>query len=344
MAWAGKSSPTSGKGRMQHVANRTAAHPRTERRRRHHRRPGRHGEGPQGHACRTRSPSPSRSRRATTARSSSPGPTTSDKIRALHGLTRTLIANMVAGVTEGYNKTLEIVGVGYRVQAKGSSLEFALGLQPPGDRRRPRGHHLPRRDADPVRRARASTSRRSARSPRTSASSASPTRTRARACATRAKSSAARSERLVSRHGWQDMRPASTRPRAPSRGPAGTAASARRSTARPTRPRLVVNRSTRHIFVQIVDDTAGHTLASASTLDAALRTAEGDKTAKAQQVGELLAQRAKAAGHRRGRVRPRRQPLPRPHRGPRGRRPRRRAGVLMTPEDRNQPISEKRNH
>jgi large subunit ribosomal protein L6 len=47
--------------------------------------------------------------------------------RSLHGLTRTLIANMVVGVTEGYQKKLEIVGTGYRVQAKGSDLEFALG-------------------------------------------------------------------------------------------------------------------------------------------------------------------------------------------------------------------------
>ena len=63
-----------------------------------------------------------------------------------------------------------------------------------------------------------------------------------------------------------------------------------------TRPRLVVNRSARHMFVQIVDDSAGRTLAAASTLDASIRTAEGDKTAKARQVGELLAQRAKDAG------------------------------------------------
>ncbi|MFC4590449.1 50S ribosomal protein L18 [Sphaerisporangium corydalis] len=62
------------------------------------------------------------------------------------------------------------------------------------------------------------------------------------------------------------------------------------------RPRLVVNRSARHLFVQVVDDTAGHTLVSASTLDASLRTAEGTKTDKAKKVGELLAQRAKAAG------------------------------------------------
>jgi len=47
--------------------------------------------------------------------------------KALHGLTRTLVNNMVTGVTEGYTKTLEIVGTGYRVTAKGQDLEFALG-------------------------------------------------------------------------------------------------------------------------------------------------------------------------------------------------------------------------
>jgi large subunit ribosomal protein L18 len=62
------------------------------------------------------------------------------------------------------------------------------------------------------------------------------------------------------------------------------------------RPRLVVNRSARHIFVQIVDDTVGRTLASASTLDSTIRGAEGDKTAKAKLVGALVAERAKAAG------------------------------------------------
>ncbi|MHB1064642.1 MAG: 50S ribosomal protein L6 [Georgenia sp.] len=51
--------------------------------------------------------------------------------RSLHGLTRTLVANMVIGVTEGYTKALEIVGTGYRVQAKGSDLEFALGFSHP---------------------------------------------------------------------------------------------------------------------------------------------------------------------------------------------------------------------
>ncbi len=62
------------------------------------------------------------------------------------------------------------------------------------------------------------------------------------------------------------------------------------------RPRLVVNRSARHVFVQVVDDTSGKTVASASTMEADLRGLDGDKTAKAKKVGELVAERAKAAG------------------------------------------------
>ena len=62
------------------------------------------------------------------------------------------------------------------------------------------------------------------------------------------------------------------------------------------RPRLVVNRSARHIFAQLIDDGAGHTLAAASTLDASIRDAAGDKKARAHQVGQLLASRAKEAG------------------------------------------------
>ena len=62
------------------------------------------------------------------------------------------------------------------------------------------------------------------------------------------------------------------------------------------RPRQVVNRSARHVFVQVVDDTKGLTVASASTLEADLRAFDGDKTAKAKRVGELVAERAKAAG------------------------------------------------
>jgi len=63
-----------------------------------------------------------------------------------------------------------------------------------------------------------------------------------------------------------------------------------------SKPRLVVTRSARHVFVQLVDDSKGHTLVSASTLEPELRSLEGDKTAKARRVGELIADRAKKAG------------------------------------------------
>ncbi|MFT4081700.1 MAG: 50S ribosomal protein L18 [Nocardioides sp.] len=62
------------------------------------------------------------------------------------------------------------------------------------------------------------------------------------------------------------------------------------------RPRLVITRSAKHITAQVVDDLVGKTLVSASTIEADLRGGEGDKTAKAKRVGELVAERAKAAG------------------------------------------------
>ncbi len=63
--------------------------------------------------------------------------------RSLHGLTRTLVNNMVVGVTDGFTKELEIIGVGYRAEAVVAQ-QAAHGprVQPPGDRRRARGHHL----------------------------------------------------------------------------------------------------------------------------------------------------------------------------------------------------------
>jgi large subunit ribosomal protein L18 len=87
------------------------------------------------------------------------------------------------------------------------------------------------------------------------------------------------------------------------RGKSKSAARARRHTrlrkkveGTELRPRLVVTRSARHVFVQVVDDSKGHTVASASTMEADLRGFDGDKTAKAHKVGELVAERAKSAG------------------------------------------------
>jgi len=64
----------------------------------------------------------------------------------------------------------------------------------------------------------------------------------------------------------------------------------------PERPRMVVNRSARHIVVQVIDDIAGHTVASASSLEADVRAMDGDKKARATKVGQLVAARAKEAG------------------------------------------------
>ncbi|MPZ62672.1 MAG: 50S ribosomal protein L18 [Propionibacteriales bacterium] len=64
----------------------------------------------------------------------------------------------------------------------------------------------------------------------------------------------------------------------------------------PERPRLVVTRTSRHLVAQMVDDVAGRTIVSASTMEADLRSAEDDKVAKATRLGETLAERAKAEG------------------------------------------------
>ena len=87
------------------------------------------------------------------------------------------------------------------------------------------------------------------------------------------------------------------------RGKSKSAAKARRHnrlrkkiTGTESRPRLAVTRSSRHVFVQVIDDAKGHTLASASTMEADLRSFDGDKTAKARRIGELVAERAKSAG------------------------------------------------
>ncbi|WP_330252246.1 50S ribosomal protein L18 [Nocardia sp. NBC_00565] len=62
------------------------------------------------------------------------------------------------------------------------------------------------------------------------------------------------------------------------------------------RPRLVVNRSSRHLHAQLIDDSIGKTIAAASSIEADVRALDGDKSAKGKKVGELIAERAKAAG------------------------------------------------
>ena len=88
-------------------------------------------QGPEGHPAAHRRRADHGQRGEDGDAAWSPARTTSATVRALHGLSRTLVANMVTGVTDGLRKTLEIVGVGYRVQARGSDLEFALGFSHP---------------------------------------------------------------------------------------------------------------------------------------------------------------------------------------------------------------------
>lgn len=123
--------------------------------------------------------------------------------RSLHGLTRTLLANIITGVTEGYEKKLEIVGTGYRVAAKGSDWSSRSASATRWSSHRLRASRSLSK-ARPSSRSAASASSRWARSPRTSERSASRSLTRARECGTPARLSAARPERLVSNHGSQD--------------------------------------------------------------------------------------------------------------------------------------------
>ena len=150
--------------------------------------------------------------------------------RSLHGLTRTLIQNMIIGVTNGYEKKLEIVGTGYRVTAKGNDLEFALGYSHPISVSAPEGVSFAVEGANKL-------------------------------------TISGIDKQLV-----------------------GQVAANIRGLRKPDPYKG-------HMFVQVIDDVKGVTLASASTMEAELRAATDlDKTAKAKRVGELIAERAKAAG------------------------------------------------
>ena len=290
--------------------------------------------------CATRSPRPSPSSATRTARCRCSGPNDERESRALHGLSRTLIANMITGVTEGYTKTLEIVGVGYRVQARGSDLEFALGFSHPVPVQGPRGHHLHRRVAHPPagHRHRQAAGRRGR--------GQDPQDPQARPVQGQGRAVPGRGRQAQGREDGQVMAQAAISSGQDRRGhkPVGTDISTARRVSRlrrhnrlrkrvagtPERPRLVVKRSSRHIHVQVVDDTAGHTLVSASTMDAEPARRRG-RQVRPGPPGRCAGRRA-GQGRRdhRGRLRPRWQPVRRAHRGAGRRRPRGRAGLLMT--------------
>ena len=211
-------------------------------------------------------------------------PTDRGEDRALHGLTRSLVANMVEGVTKGYEKRLEIQGVGYRATMRGTALELSVGYSHVGRRStRPPGITF----EVPVQTeiwSRASTSSWSARSPPRSATCASPSPTRARASATRASTCAGRSGR--GRNGDRD------RQRGP---PAPPQARARKVVGTAERPRLAVFRSNSGIEAQLIDDLAGKTLAAASSLHLKKRS-RATRPPRPPRSGRQLAEAAKKAG------------------------------------------------
>ena len=243
-------------------------------------------------------------------------PTDRGEDRALHGLTRTLIANMVEGVTKGFEKHLEIQGVGYRAQLKGTDLELAVGYSHPVVDQAAPGHRVRRPDADADHRQghRQADGRPDGRGD--------PQGAPARAVQGQGhplRRRAGPQEGREARMSTLTKREARMRRHRRVRGKvAGTA----------ERPRLVVFRSNRGIFAQLIDDEAGRTLASASWTSVGSST--GSKTEQANAVGKALAEAAKTAGIETLRVRSRRLPVPRTREGPRRGRSRRRTPVLSS--------------
>ncbi len=187
--------------------------------------------------------------------------------RALHGLSRSLVANMVSGVTDGFTKELEIVGVGYRATAKGpGALELALGFSHPVAGGRPRGHHLRGAGADPHRGQGhrqgegGPGGRRHPQAAQARALQGQGGPVRRRACAPQG------------RKGSEVMARTSDRTRLRIRRHDRVRA---KVTGTPERPRLAVHRSNRHISAQLIDDTTGRTLAAASSVEPDLRTKLG---------------------------------------------------------------------
>ena len=171
--------------------------------------------------------------------------------RAMHGLVRSLVNNMVVGVTDGFRKDLEIVGVGYRATAQGpTKLELALGFSHPVAVEAPDGITFEVPAADPHRRAGHRQGSSSARWPPTSARSASPSPTRARACATRGEHVAAQGRQgRRSRDDHERQRQAEARRPHPAPPPGPQEGAGHGRAAPPGRVPLEP-----HITAQVIDD------------------------------------------------------------------------------------------
>ena len=209
-------------------------------------------------------------------------PTDRGEHRALHGLTRSLIANMVEGVTEGFEKRLEIQGVGYRAQLKGRNLEMALGYSHPVSVEPPEGieFEVPQPTEIVVR----------GIDKQLVGQVAADIRKRRPPEPYKGKGIRYRGEHVARKVGQAGMTVLTNRQRRLRRR--------RRVRARVTgtaeRPRLSVYRSNRGVFAQLIDDGRGHTVAAVNWIEPELRKLTAAEQAK--RAGELLAERAKAAG------------------------------------------------
>ena len=247
-------------------------------------------------------------------------PTDQRQHRALHGLTRSLVNNMVVGVTDGFTRDLEIVGVGYRAAATTpGQARPGPRLQPPGLRRRPRGHHLRDAGADQDHRPR---HRQGSGRP---GGRQHPQPPQARALQGQGRPLRRRGRPPQGRKGSEVSFSTKKKQLARTRRHHRV-----RKLVRGTaeRPRLAVFRSNKHITAQVIDDVAGRTLAAASTVRG--RPAVGPHRQQGGGHGRRHAGGRAGQGRRRhqGRLRPGRQPLPRPGRRSRRRGPRSRIGVL----------------
>ena len=204
--------------------------------------------------------------------------------RALHGLSRALLNNMVVGVSDGFSRELNIVGVGYRAILKGRDLELQLGFSHPVTVDSSRGRQLrgPRADqGDHFRhRQRSSGSNRGRHSPTPTTGAlqrqGDPLQRRIRSTQGGQGREAMSKNRLAQRR-RRHFR-------------------VRKSVIGDTsRPRLAVYRSNRYIYAQVIDDSTGRTLAAASSQEADLRS-RTLTVDTASEVGKLVASRAKAAG------------------------------------------------
>ena len=236
---------------------------------------------------------------------------------SLHGLTRSLIANAVVGVTDGYTRTLELMGVGYRVQTSGDGVVLNVGYSHPVEIHPPEGVTM-EVEATTGSTCAASTNRKWVSWRRGCGESGHPTPTRKRGYATRGSccgSNRASPPPARRSNGSSNQQFESARPTGGVPGNFGAGMPKDRNarhlrkvrqmrvrkkvSGTPERPRLSVFRSLKHIYAQVIDDSSGRTIVSASSQESSLAGVDGSlgpKTAVSGLVGKALAERALAAG------------------------------------------------